>query len=75
MLRALWACWTVKAAFSLSIGVGDVLVSGSEAERKGRSVGVVRRVLWTEGWERRVRMVLERRVEVRVGTVARRREG
>lgn len=65
----------MKAALSLSIGVGDVFVSGSEAERKGPSAGVVRRVLWTEGWERRVRMVLERRVEVRVGMVARRREG
>jgi hypothetical protein len=32
-------------------------------------------VLWTDGWERRVRMRVERAVEVRDGVVVRRREG
>jgi hypothetical protein len=35
----------------------------------------VTRVLWTEGWERRVRRRVERCVEVMVGVVERRREG
>ena len=65
----------MKAADSLSIGVGAALVSGCVAERNGPSAGVVRRVLWTAGWERRVRMRVESAVEVRDGVVARRREG
>jgi hypothetical protein len=48
-LRAQCACCTVKAADSLSIGVGAALVSGCVAERNGPSDGVVRSVLWTEG--------------------------
>jgi hypothetical protein len=65
----------VKAAVSLSIGVGAALASGCVAERNGPSAGVVSRVLWTEGWERRVRIRVERAVEVSDGVVVRRKEG
>lgn len=65
----------MKAAVSLSIGVGVVLTSGEEAERKGPSAGVVRRVLWRDGWERRVRSKVERAVDVTEGVVESRREG
>lgn len=74
-LRAECACCTVKAADSLSIGVGAVLASACVAERNGPSAGVVRRVLWTAGWERRVRMRVDRAVEFKDDVVARSREG
>lgn len=65
----------MKAADSLSIGVGVALASGCVAERNGPSAGVVMRALWTAGWERRARMKVERAVEDRDGVVVRRSEG
>jgi len=50
-------------------------VSGCAAERYGPSAGRARRVLWTEGWERRVKRRVESAVEVMLGVVERRREG
>ena len=51
------------------------MASGSVAERNGPSAAVVRRVLWTAGWERRARIRVERAVDVKDGVVARRRDG
>lgn len=72
-LLAQWACCTVKAADSLSTGAGAAFASGCVAERNGPSAGVVRRVLCTAGWERRLSRRVESAVEVIEGEVARRR--
>ena len=52
-----------------------LIVSGCAAERKGPSAGRASRVLWTEGWERRVKRRVEKAVEVMLGVVLKRREG
>ena len=52
-----------------------LIVSGCAAERNGPSAGRASRVLWTEGWERRVRRRAEKAVEVMLGVVERRRDG
>ena len=52
-----------------------MIVSGCAAERKGPSAGRASRVLWTEGWERRVKRRVEKAVEVMLGVVLKRREG
>lgn len=46
-----------------------------EAESRGRSADVERRVEWMEGWERRVRRRVGREVEVGEGGVVRRMSG
>lgn len=46
-----------------------------EAEIRGKSADVERRVEWMEGWERRVRRRVGREVEVGEGGVVRRMSG
>jgi hypothetical protein len=50
-------------------------VSGWAADRYGPSAGRARSVLWTGGWERRVKRRVERAVDVMLGVVERRRDG